>query len=201
MFVAFDTETTGLKAETDFIIEIGAVKFTYNGEIARFDKLIKPPCPILPFIQELTGITNETVAQSPGASVVLPDFLRFIGSKKTILLAHNAPFDAYFVNSELERLAMPPLSNMIIDTLPLARWAYPTLVQEEEKGQYKLQSLAKRFGIHVLHAHRADDDARVLTELFLRILNDTLSVQKNYEVHSQNDALFKSGTQLELFAP
>ncbi len=44
VFVAFDTETTGLHAESDNLIEIGAIKFDDRGIIAEpFDALIKPP--------------------------------------------------------------------------------------------------------------------------------------------------------------
>ena len=44
--------------------------------------------------------------------------------------------------------------------------------------QVRGDDLAKRFGIEVFNAHRAEDDARVCMELFLRILKDTDSVQK-----------------------
>ena len=200
VFVAFDTETTGLHSDSDFLIEIGAVKFTCAGELSRYDQLIKPPVPITPFLTNLTHITNEMVQDMPQANRVLPDFMRFLGDSKTILLAHNAPFDLGFVNAELARISYPCIPNKCIDTLPLARWAYPKLTEEKTSGQYKLQSLAKRFEIDVFAAHRADDDARVCMELFKRILKDTMSVQKDYSIHSEKDTLLNSGVlQQELF--
>ena len=107
-------------------------------------------------------------------------FCEYAG-KKAVLVAHNAQFDVKFVNASLIRAGLPQLSNMTVDTLTFSRWAYPLLANGEEKGPYKLQSLAKRFGIEVLNAHRAEDDARVCMELFLRILRDTDSVQKRPE--------------------
>ena len=199
VFVAFDTETTGLHSETDYLMEVGAIKFTCNGEISRFDQLIKPPIPILPFLTNLTHITNEMVKDCPSASKVLPDFLRFIGDKNAVLLAHNAPFDLGFLNVELVRMSVPTIHNQCIDTLPLARWAYPKFINETEKGPYKLQSLAKRFEIQVLAAHRADDDARVLMELFKRIIKDTIPRQKDFDMHSQSGNLMPQNIQLELF--
>ena len=64
-FVAFDTETTGLKAEKEFIIEIGAVKFNCDGIIGEpFDILIKPPIELPQFIKDLTHITDKMICQA-----------------------------------------------------------------------------------------------------------------------------------------
>ncbi len=179
-FVAFDTETTGLSCAKDHLLEIGAVKFNKDGLIGEpFDILIKPPVLIPPYITEINHIDNQMVSDCPPIEEALQQFLAYIGNKKTILLAHNAPFDMGFVNTSLVRANNTELRNQVIDTLPLARWAYPLLSKESEKGQYKLQSLAKRFKIDVQNAHRAYDDARVCMELFNRIIKDTLSVQKD----------------------
>ena len=200
VFVAFDTETTGLHASSDFIMEIGAVKFTCSGEISRYDQLIHPPVPITPFLTNLTHITNEMVQDKPYAATAVPDFMRFIGDKHTMLLAHNAPFDLGFVNKELERMNWPPISCRCIDTLALARWAYPKMPELQKEGPYKLQNLASHFKIEVKAAHRADDDARVCMELFKRILKDTMSVQRDYHIHSDTNTLQNvASLQQELF--
>ncbi|MFA6937254.1 MAG: 3'-5' exonuclease [Treponema sp.] len=170
VFCAFDTETTGLHSSQDFLMEIGAVKFNKDGVISTFDSLIKPPVSITPFVTNITHIDDELVKDKPAASSVVQDFLRF--SEHTVLIAHNAPFDVGFINAELSRMTFPELKNQIIDTLPLSRWAYPAL------GKYKLQFLAENFNIDVKNAHRADDDARVCMEVFLRCVKDTMSVQK-----------------------
>ena len=170
VFCAFDTETTGLHAQEDFLMEIGAVKFSKDGVIATYDQLIKPPVPISSFVTSITHIDDNLVKDCPSAKEILPDFLRF--SEGTFLVAHNAPFDLGFVNTELERMTFPVLKNKTIDTLPLSRWSYPKL------GKYNLQFLAEQFKIDVRSAHRADDDARVCMEVFLRCVKDTMSVQK-----------------------
>lgn len=192
VFVAFDTETTGLHAGSDSLIEIGAVKFDRNGIIgSSFDELIKPPVPIPEFITQITNINNDMVQNCRCANDVVSDFLSYI--KDAVLLAHNAPFDVGFINAETMLSKKSYLKNLVVDTLPLARWAYPDFINEAEKGQYKLQSLAKRFNITVINAHRADDDARVCMELFNRIIKDTLERQKGIKFYHEDNS------QLELF--
>lgn len=196
-FVAFDTETTGLKASNDYIIEIGAVKFNKNGIIGSyFDTLIKPPVEINPFITSLTHISNEMVQDKPDEKVVLPDFINYIENKNTYLIAHNAPFDLGFINTALERNMMPSLNQITIDTLPLSRWAFPELANKPEKGVYKLQSLAQTLDISVLSAHRACDDARVCMELFIKCIEHTLDQQKDYKEFLNSKA---DDGQLSLF--
>ena len=177
-FVAFDTETTGLKAEDCELLEIGAVKFNRKGLIGeQFSCLIRPEHPISPFITSINHIDGEMVKDAPPAADVVRQFVEYTG-KKSVLVAHNARFDVKFVNANLLRSGEAQLKNLTVDTLTLARWAYPLLAKEGEEGPYRLQSLARRFGIEVFNAHRAADDARVCMELFLKILRDTDSVQK-----------------------
>jgi DNA polymerase III subunit epsilon len=170
VFCAFDTETTGLYSLTDRIIEIGAVKFDKTGIIATFNALINPDCLIPPACTAINHITNNMVAQERTSEEILPDFLEFIGT--STLLAHNANFDISFLNNELQRSNIPAIKNRTIDTLALSRWAYPL------NGKWKLQYLAEQFHIHAGTAHRAKDDARVCMEVFLRCIEDTMSVQQ-----------------------
>src|SRR3990172_13118127 len=69
-YVAFDLETTGLDPQSDAIIEIGAVKFTREGVLARFDTLVNPHRPIPERVQQLTGIRHEDVRRAPPPAVV-----------------------------------------------------------------------------------------------------------------------------------
>jgi DNA polymerase-3 subunit epsilon len=170
IFCAFDTETTGLYSEKDFVIEIGAVKFDKTGVLGTFDSLVNPNMPLPPMCTQLSHITDDMVKEAPPVKDVLPSFLRFAGD--SVLVAHNACFDLNFVNKELERSSMPYLKNKAIDTLALSRWAYPL------NEKWKLQYLAEQFKIEVRAAHRADDDARVCMEVFLRCIADTMSIQK-----------------------
>lgn len=173
-FIAFDTETTGTNSRTDRILEIGAYKISFdkmspyyeNPQI--FDMLINPEIEIPNFISQLTGITNEMISGAQNAKSVISEFLKFIGDD-SVLIAHNAPFDLYFIDNQLERMFAKPIKNLCVDTLPLSRWAFPEFAKESQKGNYTLQNLAKKLNIQVKAAHRAYDDAKVCMELFKKI--------------------------------
>ena len=76
-FVAIDLETTGLDPTTESIIEISAVKFIDGIEKETFSYLIDPGKLISPFIEDLTGITNQMVQGKPQFSDVIDDFIIF----------------------------------------------------------------------------------------------------------------------------
>ena len=170
VFTAFDTETTGVKAETCTVIELGAVKFSKEGVISEFSTLINPKIPIPPAITQLTHISASMVKDSPFMKEVLPYFVEFIG--KSILMGHNVQFDLNFLNSECEKHGLPYVKNRALDTLRISRWAYP------KAEHHRLDFLADALKINKGYSHRALDDAVTCMNLFLRILKDTAPVQR-----------------------
>lgn len=164
--VAFDTETTGLDAANDYVIEIAAARFDRNGFIGDgFSEMIKPPVHIPPIVTQINGITDDDVRDAPPAAEVLPRFLEYIKGK--VLVAHNAGFDLAFVGQELARAGLPPLAGRACDTLTMARRIW----HELGKGGYKLDTLAMKCGIDKGQSHRALDDARTCAMLFLHMAN------------------------------
>ena len=67
------------------------------------------------------------------------------------------------------RAPWPSLPNRIVDTRILARESFPN------RPNYKLQDLASWLGIEALAAHRAEDDARVCMDLFIRCIEALIS--------------------------
>ena len=170
VFCAFDTETTGLSYKKDKIIELGAVRFDKSGVLDVYDSFVHIDFALPPIITNITHITDAMLEGAPNIQKVMRDFEEF--SKGCVLVAHNAQFDWNFVNAERTALGMKELKNKAIDTLDLARWAYPV------NKKYSLQYLASGMKIDVHAAHRANDDARVCMEVFLRAVRDTDSIQK-----------------------
>jgi DNA polymerase-3 subunit epsilon len=193
VFCAFDIETTGLDPRLDRIVEIGAVKFDRRGPMGRYSVLINPGSPMPEEAGRVNGISDALLAGKPGLEEVVPDFLRFAAG--AVIVAHNAPFDCGFINEKLAALfneakkrktggegelllpgleeagetgeaawapPFPALPNRIVDTLVLSRRLFPG------RGSYKLQELARDMGISALNAHRAEDDARLCMEIFLK---------------------------------
>lgn len=161
-FVAFDTETTGLRAADCRIIELGAVRFSVHGVLGSFHTLINPCCPLPRIITQITGITDGMLCGKPEIRSVVGGFMQFCAG--AYLIAHNAGFDIKFLNAELARCDMPPADNLIVDTLNFSRRVFPDF------EHHNLQFLAQRLGIAVNAAHRAGDDARVCMELFIKEL-------------------------------
>ncbi len=178
-FVVFDIETTGLKATSDSITEIGAVKIKGGNIVDEFNTFVNPLRPIPPNIVQLTGITDEMVADAPTDDKAVADFLEF--SKGCVLVAHNANFDTAFIKAAAERHSIP-FDNAYIDTLELAR----TLVKDVKN--HKLATLTKHFGVKLENHHRACDDAAATARIFI-ILADILKARGITEVSKTNSAL------------
>ena len=162
VFTAFDTETTGLTPTTARIIEIGAVKFSKGGIIAKWNHMFDPHMIIPPFVEELTHISNDMVDGCKDIKSYLPSFLTLI--KDTILVAHNAQFDLNFLNAECQWAGYPVTHNKVIDTLQFSQYIFPRL------EKHKLEYLADYFDLDKGSSHRAFDDADTCRQLFLKCL-------------------------------
>lgn len=172
VFVAFDTETTGLWAPVNRIVEIGAVKFEVEvREDETFQSLIDPQRVMPPDVIKVHGITDDMVAGAPDACEVLTRFREFCGTD-TVLIAHNAPFDISFVGAELARAGLAFGDNIIIDTVDIVRRTTPGL------KSYSLESLSRQFGLASSQDHRALADARLVAELFRLVAADIEGVGK-----------------------
>ena len=174
-FVAFDTETTGLKSDENKVVEIGAIKFNKDGIISRFSVLIDPQMPMPEEASAVNHITDEMLKDQPVFKDIAKDFLRFI--QNSILIAHNASFDINFINSELKNCKIGKLTNKVIDTLIFAREVFPHL------DSYKLQDIAKRFDIVAFEAHRAEDDSRVCMEFFNKAVKHFIEANQDMIAH------------------
>ena len=185
-YIIFDLETTGLSAATERIIEIGAVKVE-NGEILEsFDLFVDPEKAITPEIIRLTSITNEMVAGAPKEADALEQFFRFCDGCD-ILVAHNADFDMGFLRAAIRRCGREE-DPVQIDTLVMARAMYPEL------KKHKLDTIAERLGVTQKHHHRADDDARVLAEIFLKMVQKLVEDTEITKVMDINHSMGQQNT-------
>lgn len=161
--IVFDIETTGLSNENDRITEIGAVKLRGMEIVEEFQTFVNPERPIPGNITELTGITDDMVAGAPTEKTAVEDFIAFAGDG--VLVAHNADFDTSFINAVCERQGID-YSLRYVDTLALCRAALPHL------KNHKLDTVAKEYKLGSFNHHRAIDDAKMLAEIYKRLISD-----------------------------
>ena len=152
-YVALDLETTGLSAERDAILEVGAVKYQDGEPVESFESLINPGRPIPYEITLITGIRNEDVIGKPAFERVAPALRQFVGPAP--IVGQNIAFDLGF----LRRTGLF-VENRALDTWELASVLAPGL------PSYSLGSLALHFGIASPNGHRALNDASVTAQLF-----------------------------------
>ena len=163
--IVFDFETTGLSPrQGDRAIEIGAVLVENGKVIDRFHSLMNPGIPVSPFIEGLTGISNAMVRSAPGCAEVMAGFADFIG--RHLLVAHNAPFDARFLDAELARINRLRTNEMVC-TLLTARRIYPHLPSHKLEALVSYKKL-RTDGVF----HRAAADAEMTARLWLAMIED-----------------------------
>jgi len=142
-----DIETTGLDPQWDEIIELAALRVRSGQVVDRFTSLVHPECKIDRFITDLTGITNEAVADAPYIIEILPQYLDFIGTD--IVVGHNVHFDVNFVYDAAVRCLDKKFQNDVVDTMRLARHVLPEL------GSHCLANVAAALGVHQNGEHRS----------------------------------------------
>lgn len=159
----FDTETTGLNAQEDVIIQLSAIKIRLPDieEVDRIDLYINPERPLPAKITEITGITDEFLKGKPTEKEVFSEIFTFFGSEP-VVGAHNLPFDKRFMEQLYERNGKIFLPKRECDTLEMAR----DLIEKGETENHKLGTLAHHYGVDAgLTFHNSMDDIIATTRL------------------------------------
>lgn len=162
----FDTETTGLVKHPDSkdevqprIIEWAGILVDENGKtIDELVFLINPGIQVSEEITNITGITNEMLADAPRIDQVIYSILDFMQRAQQVI-AHNLPFDWSMMELECNRLSikMPEFASKLCT------------VQEHEVlygFRPKLTTLYEDYmGKPLEQTHRALDDVNALAEV------------------------------------
>lgn len=171
----YDTETTGVRADKDRVIELAV----YDPQEQRsFVKLINPGIPIPSDATAIHHISDEMVANAPTFAEIIDEFIEFC-SGETVLIAHNNDqFDIHFLRQEFKRSQREMPAWKFFDTLKWARRYRPDL------PRHTLQFLRGTYGIAENNAHRALDDVMVLHQVYAAMTDD-LSTSEVYELMNQ----------------
>ena len=163
--IILDIETSGLEhKEGHRVIEVGCIELNKKEVGSHFHQYINPLKTLTPENIKIHGITNEYLEDKPLFEDIADSFLDFI--KDSPVIAHNANFDIGFLNSELEKISKPVISqDRVIDTVSISRKRFPG-------QQVNLDALVKKLKINSLinrDHHGALKDAKILTDIYLEL--------------------------------
>lgn len=161
--IFYDTETTGVKADKDRIIEIAAFDPVLN---RTFEKMVNPGIPIPAEATAVHHISNEMVAEAPPFSEVAQQFVTFCEGDVVLIAHNNDGFDVHFLRNEFARHQVEMPGWKFLDSLKWARRYRPDL------PRHTLQFLREIYGIPSNNAHRALDDVIVLHQVFSMMTDD-----------------------------
>ena len=162
-FCVIDTETTGLNAGNDKIIEICAVRYREWKPVEKFTTLINPGKHIPITASNINGITDDMVTDSPSVSEIAQGFLAFIG--KDNLVGHNIGFDLKFIYKA--GIDFTQVKRRYYDTLQLVNGV---LKKHKDVPDFKLDTLCNYYYIRFPGSgHRAESDCFATGELFRKI--------------------------------
>lgn len=158
-FFVADTETTGLSAKTEAMIEVAIIEIDDQfHELAVYHTLLNPGKPIPAGASAVNNIFDDMVADAPNVK----DFFSSLDlgdPKDAVLICHNVGFDAGFLNPHWH-----PKTELC--TRDLAK----KLVKAKN---YKLGTLLEHFGITLEDAHRATTDARGCKDLLKALVDSS----------------------------
>ncbi|WP_429971785.1 exonuclease domain-containing protein [Fructilactobacillus sp. Tb1] len=166
-YVVVDLEMTGLSVENSEIIQVSAIKYQNDQKVATFNTLVKPEhSEINSFVEHLTHITNDDVADSPVIADVIPKLETFVGDLP--IVGHNINFDIKFLIAN--DFYKADISS--IDTLKLANAKMAFLANK------RLQTLKEYFGIDNV-SHNALNDCVTTAAVYKHLRDDKLHAVAN----------------------
>lgn len=162
-YVLIDIETTGLDCESDKITEIAALCCNGYEITKKWSTLIAYENISIPKkIEELTGITKE-MCQSEGTSLkeAIKELNNHIGGRTVVI--YNSVFDMSFLERAADEAEEELNITRVIDV--------PQRVKRvvRDLPNYKLETVAKHFGIDTNGSHRALNDCMILYQIFLKL--------------------------------
>ena len=165
VYAVVDVETTGGPVFSGHrILEIAIVEIRDGVICDEFQTLVNPGRWIPGFIESLTGIGPDMVADAPDFEYVAQEIADRMSGR--VFVAHNVGFDWSFVANELTRVGVEVPEMPRLCTVRMARSLVPGLRRRN------LDALSQHFRIPNPQRHRAYGDALVTARILLRLLDE-----------------------------
>ena len=162
MYAVIDLETTGGNTHWHRITELAVYIHDGAQVVDEYSTLVNPGVRIPPFITQLTGITNDMVADAPPFDAVAHIVYQLTSG--CIFVAHNVNFDYHFLRAEFKRLGKD-FERPRLCTVRTARKLLPG------HASYSLGNICRDLGIGNNARHRAAGDAKATVELLERMID------------------------------
>lgn len=174
--IVYDCETTGLTpvkkgSEPEcHIIQLSAIQLSHeytNGfrTLAEREWYIKPVETIPDKIVELTGITDEFLADKPSEDEIFEEIRDFFDGM-AVVGYNNRGFDDLFMDEMYKRHGERFQPYLSLDMYPVSQ----NMVSPKDVKNYKLATIAGHFGLNDVMFHNASGDVTA-----------TMELMKNYE--------------------
>ncbi|WP_276088186.1 exonuclease domain-containing protein [Pedobacter sp. JY14-1] len=161
LYAVVDIETTGGYASGNGITEIAVLVHDGISILERYETLLNPGQEIPVYIQALTGITDEMVADAPRFEDVAGRLYELLQDK--VFVAHNVNFDYSFVRHQLGSCGYE-LQSKKLCTVRMSRKLLPG------HASYSLGKLCNTLGISISNRHRAGGDAEATAVLLAMLV-------------------------------
>lgn len=181
--VVYDLETTGLNGKKDQIIEFSAMKFEIRErkliERSRITIFSKPDDPLPEVITEITGYTDEFLADKSPENVSAFEIAKYFECVDAVCGYNNNSFDNSFLETLNEKYGLNISLKNTMDVLLLARQNIP----KSEVENHKLITIANYFGVASdLTFHQAHDDVLATVRVLNCMLEDVMNKKEEETV-------------------
>jgi len=167
--VSIDCETTGLNTRKDDIVTVAAIKIRGNRILAseRFQAVVKPKARLHPDAIKIHRLREQDLAHGREILDVLPDLLRFIGSRP--LVGFYLEFDVAMLNRHVRRLLGIGLPNPQIEVSGIY---YERKYGDAPPGtavDLTFKAILDDLDLPMLDQHDAFSDALMTAMMYLRL--------------------------------
>ncbi len=167
--VSVDCETTGLSPRKDDIVTVAAIRIRGNRILSseRFEATVKPRAKLNADAIKVHRLREQDVASGRSIDEVLPELLRFIGSRP--LVGFYLEFDVAMLNKHVRRLLGIELPNEQIEVSGIF---YRRKYGDAPPGtqvDLRFTSILNDLGLPLLDQHDAYSDALMTAMMYLKL--------------------------------